>query len=57
MLQAVCNDKLFPYIDKLGKGYGKDKAPRRCYVITFGITLLGVVIGRYGLSIHSVYAG
>ncbi|KAF8360024.1 hypothetical protein PRIPAC_95019, partial [Pristionchus pacificus] len=48
ILQAVCNDKLFPYIDKLGKGYGKDKAPRRCYVITFGITLLGVVIGRYG---------
>ncbi|GMS88645.1 hypothetical protein PENTCL1PPCAC_10820, partial [Pristionchus entomophagus] len=48
ILQAVCNDKLFPYLDKLGKGYGRDKAPRRAYVITFGITLLGVVIGQSG---------
>ncbi|GMS88640.1 hypothetical protein PENTCL1PPCAC_10815, partial [Pristionchus entomophagus] len=36
ILQSVCNDKLFPYLDKLGKGYGRDKAPRRAYVITFG---------------------
>ena len=37
VFQAVCNDKLFPYVAFLGKGSKKDDEPRRGYILTFFI--------------------
>ena len=35
IFQALCEDKLFPYIHYFAKGYGKNNDPRRGYVLTF----------------------
>ena len=39
IFQALCEDKLFPYIHYFAKGYGKNNDPRRGYVLTFIISL------------------
>src|SRR5437879_1490777 len=39
VFQALCKDKLFPYIEYFGKGYGKNNEPRRGYLLAFGIGL------------------
>ncbi|XP_064474706.1 solute carrier family 12 member 2-like [Ornithodoros turicata] len=46
VFQALCNDKLFPYIHWFGKGYGKNNEPRRGYVLAFGISLACCAIGE-----------
>ncbi|XP_067144438.1 solute carrier family 12 member 2-like isoform X2 [Centruroides vittatus] len=46
VFQALCKDKLFPYIHVFAKGYGKNGEPRRGYVLTFIIALACCAIGE-----------
>lgn len=46
VFQALCKDRLFPHIQIFAKGYGKNKEPRRGYVLTFFIALACVAIGE-----------
>ena len=45
VFQALCNDKLYPYLEYFGKGYGKNNEPVRGYVLTFVIALAFILIG------------
>lgn len=46
VFQALCNDKLYPYIEYFGKGYGKNNEPVRGYVLTFFISIVFIQIGE-----------
>ncbi|KAJ6220118.1 hypothetical protein RDWZM_005930 [Blomia tropicalis] len=46
IFQALCEDKLFPYIHYFAKGYGKANDPRRGYILTFLIALVFIMIGE-----------
>ena len=43
--QAVCKDRLFPYISFFGVGYGPGNEPRRGYVLAFFIAAAFIAIG------------
>ena len=43
--QAVCKDKLFPYIDFFGVGYGPGNEPRRGYILAFFVAAAFIAIG------------
>ena len=43
--QAVCKDKLFPYIDFFGVGYGSGNEPRRGYILAFFVAAAFIAIG------------
>jgi solute carrier family 12 sodium/potassium/chloride transporter 2 len=45
VFQALCKDKLYPYIEWFGKGYGKNNEAFRAYVLTFVIALCFILIG------------
>ncbi|ESO00676.1 hypothetical protein HELRODRAFT_157349 [Helobdella robusta] len=45
VFQAVCKDKIFPFIGIFGKGYGKTNEPRRAYLLTFIIGAACICIG------------
>jgi solute carrier family 12 sodium/potassium/chloride transporter 2 len=45
-LQAVCKDKIFPYIHVFATGYGKADEPRRAYLLANVIALACVCIGK-----------
>ncbi|XP_074603678.1 sodium chloride cotransporter 69 isoform X2 [Brevipalpus obovatus] len=45
VFQALCKDKLFPYIHYFAKGFGKNNEPRRGYILTFLIALAGCSMG------------
>lgn len=47
VLQALCRDRLFPYLHVFGKGYGKNDEPLRAYALTFVIALACVLIGKF----------
>ena len=49
VFQALCNDKLFPYIEFFGKGFGPNDEPRRAYVLTFIIALSCCLLGELNL--------
>ncbi|XP_054285767.1 solute carrier family 12 member 1-like [Macrosteles quadrilineatus] len=46
VFQALCNDKLYPYIEFFGKGYGRNNEPVRGYVLTFFIAIIFILIGQ-----------
>ncbi|XP_075227429.1 sodium chloride cotransporter 69 isoform X2 [Lycorma delicatula] len=46
IFQALCNDKLYPYLSWFGKGYGKNNEPVRGYILTFFIALCFILIGQ-----------
>ncbi|KAK7083972.1 hypothetical protein SK128_027921, partial [Halocaridina rubra] len=46
VFQALCNDKLYPFIEFFGKGYGKSDEPYRGYGLTFIIILIFTLIAR-----------
>ncbi|RWS15025.1 solute carrier family 12 member 3-like protein [Dinothrombium tinctorium] len=46
VFQALCKDKLFPYIYWFARGYGKSNEPRRAYLLAFFISLACVAIGK-----------
>jgi solute carrier family 12 sodium/potassium/chloride transporter 2 len=45
IFQALCRDKLFPYLHFFAKGYGKNQEPLRAYALTFIIALAFILIG------------
>ena len=46
VFQAVCRDKIFPYISVFGKGYGRNGEPRYGYILAFGIAVGFIAIGE-----------
>ena len=46
VFQALCRDRLFPYLHVFAKGYGKNQEPLRAYALTFVIALACVLIGN-----------
>ena len=47
VFQALCRDKLFPYLHVFAKGYGKNQEPLRAYALTFIIALAFILIGMF----------
>ncbi|XP_054270805.1 bumetanide-sensitive sodium-(potassium)-chloride cotransporter-like [Macrosteles quadrilineatus] len=45
VFQALCKDKLYPYVEFFGKGYGKNHEPIRGYVLTFFIAICLILVG------------
>lgn len=46
VFQALCRDRLFPYIHVFAKGYGKNEEPLRAYALTFVIAFGFIMIGN-----------
>jgi len=51
VFQALCRDKLFPYLHFFAKGYGKNQEPLRAYALTFVIALGFILVGMYNYKI------
>ena len=47
IFQALCKDRLYPYITWFGKGYGKNNEPVRGYVLCFFISVGFILIGEF----------
>ena len=45
MFQALCKDKVYPYMSRFGKGYGPKKDPYYSYAAGFVIALIFILIG------------
>jgi amino acid transporter len=45
VLQALCEDKLFPYIKFFAKGHGKTNDPFRAYFLTVALAAGVILIG------------
>ncbi|CAH2048981.1 unnamed protein product, partial [Iphiclides podalirius] len=45
VFQALCQDKLYPYLDFFAKGYGSNNEPVRGYVLAFIIAVAFILIG------------
>ena len=45
VFQAVCQDKIFPYIDIFGKEYGRNREPRNGYILAALIGAAFIAIG------------
>ncbi|KAG8279883.1 Solute carrier 12 [Homalodisca vitripennis] len=52
VFQALCNDKLYPYIEFFGKGYGRNNEPVRGYILTFFIAIVFILIGQCRLVVN-----
>lgn len=46
VFQALCKDKLYPYIEFFRKGYGKGGEPIRGYVLTFFFAVAFILVGE-----------
>uniref|UniRef100_T1JEV4 Bumetanide-sensitive sodium-(Potassium)-chloride cotransporter n=1 Tax=Strigamia maritima TaxID=126957 RepID=T1JEV4_STRMM len=46
VFQALCKDKLYPYIHVFAKGYGKNNEPYRAYALCFIIALGFILIAK-----------
>jgi len=46
VFQALCKDKLYPYLEPFGRGYGKNNEPIRGYMLTFVIALGCILIAE-----------
>ena len=44
VFQALCKDKLYPYLAIFGRGYGKNNEPLLGYILTFFIALGFIII-------------
>ena len=53
--QAVCKDKIFPYIHVFAKGYGKNEEPWRAYILTFVIAVGCILIGEKTKAKHRIF--
>lgn len=45
--QALCQDKLYPYLEFFAKGYGANNEPVRGYVLTFIIATAFILMGEF----------
>lgn len=46
VFQALCKDKLYPYLEPFGRGYGKNNEPVNGYILTFVIALGCIIIAE-----------
>nr|CAH0110941.1 unnamed protein product [Daphnia galeata] len=46
VFQALCKDKLYPYLGPFGRGYGKNNEPVNGYILTFIIALGCIIIAE-----------
>ncbi|KAI5643912.1 amino acid permease domain-containing protein [Phthorimaea operculella] len=46
VFQALCQDKLYPYLEFFAKGYGRNNEPVRGYVLTLIIAIAFILIGN-----------
>ncbi|XP_067936328.1 solute carrier family 12 member 2-like [Watersipora subatra] len=46
IFQAVCKDRIFPYIHTFAKGYGPSEEPRLSYLLAFIIAIGFILIGK-----------
>lgn len=46
VFQALCKDKLYPYIEWFGRGYGQNNEPVRGYILTFIIAIAFILVGE-----------
>lgn len=46
VFQALCKDKLFPYIEVFGQGSSKNNEPYRGYLLTFAIAISCCLLGE-----------
>jgi len=44
--QALCKDKVYPYLSKFGIGYGKSDDPYWSYILGFIVALTFILIGK-----------
>ena len=49
VFQALCKDKLFPYIEYFAAGHGKNNEPRRGYMLAFVVAIGCCIIGDLNL--------
>lgn len=49
VFQALCKDKLFPFISYFSKGFGKNREPRRAYLLAFAIAFGCCLLGNLNL--------
>lgn len=49
VFQALCKDKLFPYIAYFSHGHGKNNEPRRGYLLAFAVAIGCCIIGDLNL--------
>lgn len=49
VFQALCNDRLFPYISYFGKGFGPNNEPRPGYLLAFFISFCCCLLGKLDL--------
>jgi solute carrier family 12 sodium/potassium/chloride transporter 2 len=56
VFQALCKDRLYPYITWFGKGYGKNNEPVRGYVLCFFISGGFILIGEFSLLLQVTFA-
>jgi solute carrier family 12 sodium/potassium/chloride transporter 2 len=47
MFQAFSRDRLFPYIEWFGQGHGPNNEPYHGYIITFIISFVFVLVGKF----------
>jgi amino acid transporter len=45
VFQAVCRDRLFPYINRFGRGHGPGDEPRQALLLCTVIVVLVILIG------------
>lgn len=50
ILQALCRDRIFPAIEKIGKGYGSGDEPRIAIVLSYIIAELCLFVGSFDIS-------
>ncbi|XP_060523843.1 bumetanide-sensitive sodium-(potassium)-chloride cotransporter [Cylas formicarius] len=49
VFQALCKDKLYPFIEFFGKGFGANNEPIRGYILTFVIAIGFILIGELNM--------
>ena len=45
-LQAICRDRLFPYINRFGRGHGVNDEPRQALFLALLIAIGMILIGN-----------
>lgn len=52
LIQALGQDRIYPWLFYFSKGYGKSGEPYRGYVLTFGVAALFLLIGNMSISTY-----
>lgn len=53
LIQALGQDRIYPWLFYFSKGYGKSGEPYRGYVLTFAVAALFLLIGNVSISMYN----